>query len=157
MENEQIIRKELADMINKGNAHATFEDAVKNISKENRTKVPEKLPYSLWQLIEHIRIAQWDIIEFCKNPDHQSPEWPKEYWVDNLEPTDEQWNNTLNTIRQDRNDFLEYLADLNNHLYKPFNHGNGQNLLREAMLISDHNAYHTGEIIILRRLLNDWK
>jgi len=157
-ENRGIIVVELISLINKGNAHASFEDAVKGISLDLVTKIPDNLPYSVWQLVEHIRITQWDIVEFCLGPDHQSPVWPDEYWP---EPTDritkEQWEASLTQIRKDRERFSELLKDQEIDLYAPFEYGDGQSLFREALLIADHNSYHLGEIIVVRRLLNDWK
>ena len=157
-ESRKTIVEELTSLISKGNAHASFEDAVAGISMDLLTVVPDRLPYSIWQLAEHIRIVQWDIVEFCLHEDHQSPKWPDEYWpaaVDQIEK--EQWESILNDISRDRQRFFDLLKDEKNDLYKPFPYGDGQNIFREALLIADHNAYHTGEIIIIRRLLNDWK
>lgn len=119
---------------------------------------PDKLPYSIWQLVDHIRIAQWDILEFSRNPHHESPQWPAGYWSKELAPADEAaWQQALDQIRQDRDAFVALLHDPQSNLYTPFAHGDGQNLLREALLIADHTAYHVGEIIIIRRLLDAWK
>ena len=150
--------KELSDLITKGNAHVSFEDAVKDIPIAKVTETPNNLPYNIWQLVEHIRIAQWDILEFCVNPAHESPKWPDEYWVEgSIEITEGQWNDSLNQIKKDRDDFLKVLKNPDTNLYEPLAHGSGQNILREALLIADHNAYHIGEIILIRRLLNNWK
>jgi len=157
-ENRGIIVVELVSLINKGNAHASFEDAVAGISLELATQVPDGLPYSVWQLVEHIRITQWDIVEFCLSADHQSPVWPDEYWP---APTDkitkEGWAASLAQIHADRERFFDILKDQEVDLYAPLEHGDGQSIFREALLIADHNSYHMGEIIVIRRLLNDWK
>jgi len=157
-ENRRFIVEELINLIGKGNAHASFEDAVADIALENIHKVPENLPYNIWQLAEHIRIAQWDILEFCKGPNHESPKWPDEYWpaADETVGT-EKWEATLKAIKKDREEFFALLRDEKNDLKLPFDYGDGQTLFREALLIADHNAYHVGEIIIIRRLLKDWK
>lgn len=155
--NSQII-SELSNLILKGNAHASFEEAVKDIPLNKLTEIPEHLPYNLWQLTEHIRIAQWDIVEFCMNPNHKSPEWPDEYWVSALEnPDKNQWTNTLEQVKTDRDRFLAWIKTPSVNLYQPLAHGTGQNIFREALLIVDHTAYHVGEIILLRRLLQIWE
>lgn len=157
-QNRGIIVVELISLIDKGNAHASFEDAVKGISTELLTRVPEGLPYSIWQLAEHIRIVQWDIVEFCLSPGHQSPKWPDEYWPENPQAvTKEAWEKSLSQIITDRNRFFDLLKDQEADLYTPFDYGDGQSVFREALLIADHNAYHVGEIIVIRRLLGDWK
>ncbi len=150
--------KQLKDLLLKGNAHASLDDALENVPKKLRGAVPENLPYSIWQLAEHIRIAQWDILEFSRNPEHVSPKWPEGYWTKKKAPkTDVEWDETLEQIRMDRNDFIALLEADDADLYTPFPHGDGQNLLREALLIADHNSTHIGEIIVIRRLLGAWK
>jgi len=158
-QNRKTVVNELITLIEKGNAHASFEDAVDGINLHLLNKVPDNLPYSLWQLVEHIRIAQWDIVEFCIDQQHQSPKWPDEYWPEagSTEIDQQAWQSALKQIRDDRQRFIDLLKDPANDLYEPFAHGNGQNLFREALLIADHTSYHTGEIIVIRRLLNDWK
>ena len=152
------VRKQLIDLLTGSNAHQSFEDAVKNLPAELRGVTPDKLPYSIWQLVDHIRIVQWDILEFSRDSTHKSPPWPKGYWPIETAPADEKaWQQALDQIQQDRDAFVTLLNDPQQDLYEPFAHGNGQNLLREAMLIADHTAYHVGEIIIIRRLLNAWK
>jgi len=157
-DNRKFIADELISLIEKGNAHASFEDSVAGMSIDLLTTVPEGLPYSVWGLTEHIRITQWDILKFSSGPGHVSPKWPDEYWPPVDEKiTQEKWEATLKNIRKDREEFFELLRDEKTDLYTPFPYGDGQSLFREALLIADHNSYHSGEIIILRRLLNDWK
>ncbi|UHG94111.1 DinB family protein [Spirosoma oryzicola] len=152
------LRKQLITLLRKSEAHQSFDDAIKNLPAELRGIKPDNLPYSIWQLVDHIRIAQWDILEFSRDPNHQSPDWPEGYWTKELQPSDEAaWEQALNQIRQDRDAFIDLLNDPERDLYEPFAYGQGQNLLREALLIADHNAYHVGEIIIIRRLLNAWQ
>ena len=156
--NNSVLIKELTDLINRGNAHATFEESVDGLPLEQFTITPPLLPYNIWQLAEHIRITQWDIVEFCINPKHQSPKWPEEYWVDaNSTVTAAQWEDRLTQVKKDRQRFLDILKNPDSDLFKPLPHGSGQNLLREALLIADHTSYHTGEIIVLRRLLKSWE
>jgi hypothetical protein len=115
------------------------------------------VPYTIWHLVEHIRIAQWDIVEFCLNPAHESPEWPKGYWPDKTLAVDEAgWQAALTQIQHDQQRFVELLESPATDLFAPLPHGDGQNVFREALLIGDHAAYHTGEIILVRRLLHAW-
>jgi hypothetical protein len=149
--------KELKDLILKGNAHASLDEALDKVPARVRGIVPDKLPYSIWQLAEHIRLAQWDILDFSRNPDYQPMNWPEAYWPKKKAPKNNaEWDKTIKQIKKDRNDFIKLLENEDTDFYTPFPHGNGQNLLREAMLIADHNSYHAGEIIVIRRLLGAW-
>ena len=156
--NNKELVKQLKDLLQEGNAHVSLNNAFKDVSEKVRGVVPDKLPYSIWQLAEHIRIAQWDILEFSRNPRHVSPKWPEEYWPKERAPkNDEAWKDCIKQIKLDREAFIGLLEDIEADLFKPFAHGDGQNLLREAMLIADHNSYHVGEVVAIRRLLGDWK
>lgn len=151
------VRKQLIELLTSNNAHQSFDDAIRDLPADLRGVRPDHIPYSIWQLVEHIRIAQWDILEFSRDSSHQSPSWPSGYWPKEEIPAHEQdWENTLHQIRQDREAFIALLSNPEQDLYAPFPHGDGQNLLREALLIADHTAYHVGEIIIIRRLLGAW-
>jgi hypothetical protein len=153
----ELLIENLEHLLNKGNAHASLDKALENISLELLDKKPGGLPYSIWQLAEHIRLAQWDILEFSRNPKHVSPGWPEGYWPSEIKPDSEQeWEACVQQIKSDRNEFVDLLKRAGNDIYKPFEHGDGQSLLKEALVLADHNAYHAGEIIIIRRLLNDW-
>jgi hypothetical protein len=158
-QNAELV-KELLALIEGKQAHVDLAKAVKDFPVEMRGVVPEKLPYSAWQLIEHLRITQRDILEFCAPPTggYQPMEWPKAYWPESAEPPyPVSWDQTLAAIESDRRKFEALLQKPGVDLYKPFRWGDGQNLLREAMLIADHNAYHLGELVVLRRLLGIWK
>ena len=156
MENQhKILISELSILLQGGNAHASFHDAVKGLKPELRGIKPNNMPYSIWQLVEHIRIAQWDMMQFCKDANHQSPKWPDEYWPEELAPKDEDaWSGALKQIDSDLDEFIALLE--HGDIYQPLEHGDGQSILREALQIADHNAYHIGEIIVIRRLLGDW-
>ncbi len=157
MDNQhKIIIDELTKLLLGGNAHATFQKAVKNLKPELRGVKAPNMPYSIWQLVEHIRIAQWDMMQFCKDADHKSPNWPDDYWPKDSTPEDESvWKDSLLQIDSDLDEFIELLE--HSDIYQPLPHGTGQNILREALQIADHNAYHIGEIIAVRRVLGDWK
>ncbi len=154
--NKELV-KTLEQLLEGGQAHATFDDAVKHLPAKLRGVVPDGMPYSIWQLVEHIRITQWDILEFSRDPKHKSPSWPEGYWPKETAPVDEAaWKKCLAQIKSDLKEFIDLLKDPDVDLYAPFPHGDGQHLLREALLIADHTSYHTGEIIVLRRLLGAW-
>lgn len=152
-----VIIDNLINFLNKGNAHISLDEALKDIPFELLGKKPRGLPYSLWQIAEHIRIAQDDILKFSKDSRYQSPKWPEEYWPKELHPaTEEEWEKCVSQIKRDRKSFVELLKNSADQLFIPFEYGNGQTLLREALVLADHHSYHTGEIIILRRILNIW-
>jgi hypothetical protein len=157
--NAELI-KQLEALLDGGQAHATFEDAVKDFPAKLRGVVPEGLPYSAWQIVEHIRIAQEDILNFSAPPTggYQPMQWPEAYWPKQPEPPSlAAWDESVAAVLADRKKFKGLLTKKNADLYKPFLWGTGQSLLREAFLIADHAAYHVGELIILRRILGAWK
>lgn len=143
---------ELTKLFTAGQAHATFEQAIADLPAPLRNQAVPHVPYTIWQLVEHIRIAQWDIVEFCLNPAHESPEWPAGYWTKS-EVDEAGWQSTLSQIKQDQQRFIALLENPQTDLFAPLPHGDGQTIFREALLIGDHAAYHTGEIVLMRRLL----
>ena len=155
----KVIVKELEEAITRGNAHSSFEYAMKDIPHELLDKVPAGLPYSIWQLVEHIRITQWDILDFCRNPQYKSMRWPDDYWPKEKGPAHPaDFSASVDQILADRKDFIGLLHKAGDEaLYTPLRHGDGQSLFREALLIIDHNSYHIGEVIVIRRLLHNWK
>lgn len=155
---KKIIIEELVKLIETGNAHVSLNETVADLPAKLRTEIPGDLPYSIWQLIEHIRIAQWDIVEFSLSSAHKSPKWPDEYWVSNPESVDDvSWQKSISAIEEDRQRFFKLLQDPSTDLYSKIPHGDGQTIFREALLIADHTSYHLGEILVLRRLLKSWK
>jgi hypothetical protein len=156
--NAELIQQILA-LLDGGQAHAGFEAAIKDFPANLRGTVPAHLPYSAWQLLEHMRITQRDILNFSAPPTggYHPLEWPADYWPKSPEPPSASaWDHTIQAIRSDRKHFEALLTKPDADLYKPFRWGDGQNLLREALLIADHTAYHLGELIVLRRLLGAW-
>jgi hypothetical protein len=155
------LRQQLKALLDGGQAHASFDQAVKGISAKLQGVVPEGTPYSAWQLLEHMRLAQRDILDFSRNDDgsYRELKWPDEYWPKNPEPPDAHaWQKSVEQIRKDRMAFEKLMDSVDDsNLIKPFAWGKGQNLLREALLIADHEAYHVGELVLLRRLLGAWK
>lgn len=156
MNNEhKILIDEVVHLLQGGNAHAAIKKALDGLPKNLRGTRPDKLPYSIWQLVDHIRIAQWDMLEFCKNGSHQSPDWPDEYWPKETEPeSDETWNRSVNQIYKDLDELITLVKT--GDLYSKIPHGDGQTILREALQAADHTAYHVAEIIVIRRLLGVW-
>jgi hypothetical protein len=157
MENQhKILIDELTKLLLGGNAHVSLQDALKGLKPGLRGVKPEHMPYSIWQLVEHIRIAQWDMFQFCVDADHKSPEWPDGYWPKESAPKDEDaWDGALKQISSDLDEFISMME--HSDIYQKIPNGSGQTILQEALQIADHNAYHVAEIVALRRLLDDWK
>ncbi len=152
MSNDAALRQQLVKLLSSGEAHAEFEDAVDKFPVELRGKRPEGCPHSPWQLLEHMRITQSDILEFSRDANHKSPEWPEGYWTKNPEPPDPNaWDNAVKAFQSDRNALCELIADESVDLFTKIPHGDGQTILREALLTADHNAYHLGQLMLLKR------
>ncbi|HEY5326720.1 MAG TPA: DinB family protein [Mucilaginibacter sp.] len=152
----KLLIGELTKLLLGGTAHLSFHDALKALQPRLRGIKPDNMPYSIWQLVEHIRIAQWDMLQFCKDAGHKSPKWPEGHWPPESAPENENaWNGSLSQINSDLDEFIELLE--HSDIYQKIPHGDGQTILREALQIADHNAYHIGEIIAVRRFLGDWK
>jgi hypothetical protein len=152
------LRKHVVYLMTKGGAHATFEEAVKDVPPAARGKVPEGAAHSLWGLVEHMRIAQWDILEFSKNAKHVSPKFPKGYWPKTSAPPNAKaWDKSIKDFLADRDAICKLVEKKSTDLFAEIPHGEGHTILREALLVADHNAYTVGEIVITRRLLGVWK
>jgi len=148
---------ELTALFAGGNAHATLAQALADLPAPLRNQAVPEVPYTIWHVVEHLRIAQEDIVEFTLNPRHVSPEWPAGYWPARTSVVDEAgWQAALRAIAHDQQRFIDLLENPTTDLVAPLAHGDGQNVLREALLIGDHAAYHIGEIILLRRVLGVW-
>jgi DinB superfamily len=139
-------------------AHAAFEDAVNDIPANLRGARPEGLPYSAWELLEHLRIAQHDILEFCIDPNYKEMKWPDDYWPPSpAPPSDAAWEESIREFVADRKAMQTLAADAGGDLEATIPHGSGQTYLRELVLILEHNAYHIGQLVLVRRLLGIWK
>lgn len=155
---DKALRDQLLELLDGGNAHADFEKVIAGLPKKFRGARPEGAPHSPWQLLEHLRLAQWDILEFSRNPKHVSPEWPGGYWPSTeAPPSDEAWGQSIDGFRADLQAMKDLVASSSTDLYARIPHGDGQTILREALLVADHNAYHLGQLVLVRRLLGDWK
>jgi len=158
MPNDAALREQLIAVLEGGHAHATFDGAVKGFPLDKIGVRPKGVPYSAWELLEHLRIAQNDILRFSQSADHVSPAWPEGYWPAAAAPEKEShWARSVRAIRQDLAEFQALIRDPAQDLNRKFPWGDGQTLLREALLIADHNAYHIGQLVLVRRLLGEWK
>jgi uncharacterized damage-inducible protein DinB len=154
MEKEKQLREHLVKLLRGGQAYRTREEILEGITLEEAGKKVGNLPYTLWQLLEHLRIAQWDILDFSRNPQYQLLAWPEGYWPKATAPADQAaLEESLRSIEADFEAMVQLVQDPDNDLFTPFGHGSGQTLLREAMLVAEHNAYHLGQIVLVRRLL----
>ena len=153
------LRKQLIALLDGGQAHVTFDEAVRDFPAQHRGTVPPNLPHSAWQLLEHLRITQRDILNFSAPPTggYHPIAWPDDYWPKSPQPpASNAWDQCIAAIRSDAEHFYSLIENPNSDLYKPFRWGDGQNLLREALLVADHNAYHLGQLLVIRRLLGAW-
>jgi hypothetical protein len=153
----KALRDHLLYLLQGGGAHLHFDKAVADLPTGLRGRVVPPLPYSPWQLLEHMRIAQWDILEFSRNAAHVSPPWPEGYWPgDKAPPDDRAWDQAADSFREDLAAMCALVADPAADLLAAIPHGEGQTILREALLVADHNAYHLGQLVVVRRLLGCW-
>jgi hypothetical protein len=151
------LRQHLLYLLGGGGAHLDFEKAIAGLPADLRGSKPAGQPHTPWRLLEHLRIAQWDILEFSRNPRHVSPPFPDGYWPQGDAPPDAgAWDRSVAAFRADLREMQNLVADPASDLFTPFAHGDGQTLLREALLVADHNSYHLGQLVILRRQLGAW-
>jgi DinB superfamily len=154
---DSALRKHIVDLLSGRGAHVHFDRAIEGLPVDAYGECPNGAEHSPWEIVEHMRIAQWDILEFCRNADHVSPDWPAGYWPENSAPLNESaWSESVAAFRADLEAMMELVRDPGSDLFTPVPHGDGQTLLREALLVADHNAYHLGEFVVIRRLLRSW-
>ncbi len=151
------LREHVIYLLDGGGAHARFDDVVKNLPEDLRGMKPNGLPHTAWMLLEHLRLAQWDILEFSRNPKHESPKWPEGYWPQTEQPPNAAaWEKGVKQFRKDLKAMQELIAAPKTNLYARIPWGDGQTVLREALLLADHNAYHLGQLVDVRRGLGAW-
>jgi len=154
---DKSLREHLLYLLSGGGAHARFEDVVKGLPEKVRGLKPAGLPHSAWMLLEHMRLAQWDILEFSRNAKHVSPPWPEGYWPKSeAPPSPGAWDKSVRQFRKDSKTMQELVANPRTELYARIPWSDGQTILREALLVADHNAYHLGQLVDLRRILSSW-
>jgi hypothetical protein len=157
MPDDKVMRDHVLKLLKGRQGHVDFETVLANLPREFQGKKPEGAPHTPWQLLEHMRIAQGDILEFSRDPKHVSPKFPEGYWPDSEAPPDEgAWQESVTSFAADLQAIADLVADPSTDLYARIPHGSGQTILREALLVADHNAYHLGQLVLLRRLLGVW-
>jgi hypothetical protein len=155
---DAALRKHLIELLRSRGAHADFDEAIEGLPEELRGVRVKDVPFTAWRLLEHLRMAQWDILEFSRNPKHKSPKWPEGYWPEgDAPPSSAAWEASVAAFRRNLAEMEKLVRDPAHDLSASIPHGQGQTLLREALLVADHNAYHVGQIILLRRMLGAWK
>jgi hypothetical protein len=157
MRDTTALRQHLLYLLGGGGAHVDFESAIRGFPARLRGAKSPGAPHTAWQLLEHLRIAQWDILEFSRNAKHVSPEFPDGYWPESDAPSSQAaWNRSIKSFRKDLESMRSLVANPTTDLFAPIRHGDGQTILREALLVADHNAYHLGQLVMLRKLLGAW-
>jgi hypothetical protein len=157
MNESSVLREQLLALLRGGQAHMGFDDVTADFPMSLINTRPPHVTYTPWHLVEHLRITQWDILEFVRNPAHVSPEWPKGYWPDPAQQASAaDWDNTVRLFRQDLKGVEALVTDPRTDFYQVIPHGSGQTILREILLVADHNAYHIGELGILRQVMQAW-
>ncbi len=152
-----VLREQVVYLLKGGGAHVQFMDALEGFPAGKRGTYAQGLPHTGWQLLEHVRIAQWDILEFSRNPKHVSPEFPEGYWPKTPAPrTEEEWTDSMWAFRRDLREMIRLVQNPRSNLCAKIPHGDGQTILREALVLADHNSYHLGQLVDLRRALGSW-
>lgn len=158
MTDDLSVRELVRRLLEWEDAHVNFDTAVGGIPVGARGKTPKDCPYTLWQLVEHLRITQHDILDFCRNPNYKELKWPDEYWPSAAAPASQSaWDKSVRQFRHDRKQLQQLAMDTTVDLGARIPHGSGQTFLRELVLAADHAAYHVGELVLVRRLLGIWK
>lgn len=157
MDRDTALREQLLHLLRGGNAHLSFDEAVADFPLEAINQRPPHVPYTPWHLLEHLRRAQWDILDFIRNPDYQEMKWPDDYWpAPDAEADATAWGQTIAAFHTDRKAVEDLVNDPQTDLAAAVPHGDGQTILREILLVADHNAYHIGEFAILRQVMRTW-
>jgi len=152
------LRDHIAELLDRGHAHATFADTIKDLPPNLRGQKPANYPHSAWMLLEHLRLAQSDILEFSRDKNHKSPKWPEGYWPkDAAPPSDAAWKKSIDQFNSDLKAMKDLVKNPKTDLFAKIPWGDGQTVLREALLVADHNSHHLGQLIDVRRLLGAWK
>lgn len=155
MDTPEVVRSHVKNLLDWHSAHADLERAVSNVPPAFRGQRPTSLPYSLWQLLEHIRLAQADILDYCRNADYTSPNWPDDFWPDEqAPPSREAWQTSIDAVRRDRQNLVQLVDETD--IVQKIPHTEEHTYLRELLLAADHTAYHVGQMVLVRRLLGIW-
>jgi DinB superfamily len=154
---DRIVREQLVYLLKGGGAHVHFTETLDGFPASKRGILADGLPHTAWQLLEHMRLAQWDILEFSRDKQHVSPEFPEGYWPKTpIPPSDKDWDKSVKEFRKDLQHMIKLVENPQTDLYAKIPHGDGQTILREALVLADHNSYHLGQLVDLRRALGTW-
>ncbi|MFP4229412.1 MAG: DinB family protein [Salinivenus sp.] len=157
MDRSTTLREHVRALLTARQAHCTFEEAIADLSPSDRGTRPDDLPYSVWELVEHLRRAQRDILDYCRDPDYVAGDWPDDYWPESVAPSgDTTWADSVGQVQKDRDALVTLIMDEDRDLYDTVPSHDGHTYLREALLVADHNAYHIGQIVAVRRSLGAW-
>jgi hypothetical protein len=158
MDENQKLRHQLTSYLQGGQAYSPLAEVLAGITAAEAGKPVPGLPYTIWQQLGHLRITLYDILDFCRDPDYESPPWPEGYWPREPGPASQvELDKTIQQLSEGVEVMIRLVQDPARDLLAPFAYGEGQTLLREAMLVAEHNAYHLGQVVVLRRLLGTWK
>ncbi|WP_299708077.1 DinB family protein [uncultured Pontibacter sp.] len=158
MDKDKALREHVANLLRGGQTYQPIAKLLRGLKAEEAGRNIEGLPYTIWQQLEHLRFALYDILDFSRNPDYEEPTWPDDYWPKEKAPADQAaLDASLASISQGVEEMIALVEDTQQDLYAAFPHGNGQTLLREAMLVAEHNAYHVGQVMVMRRILGNWE
>jgi uncharacterized damage-inducible protein DinB len=158
MNQDQSLREHLVNLLRGRGAHLDFDKAIEGLPADRRGARAQDLPHTPWQLLEHLRLAQWDILDFSRNPDYVELKWPDDYWPETaVPPDDEAWDRSVEACRRDLKAMEDLVSDPKTDLFAKIPWGKGHTILREALLVADHNAYHVGQMVTLRQALGAWQ
>jgi hypothetical protein len=157
MDSDRALRDHVLYLLRGGGAHLNFDKAVARLPAKLRGAKPAGMPHTPWRLVEHMRLAQWDILDFCRNPRYVTSDFPEYYWPKaDSPPNSKAWDASIQAFRKDLKAMEKLVNDPATNLFARIPHGEGQTILREALLVADHNAYHLGQLVVVRRLLGAW-
>ena len=158
MDHDRMLRDHVLYLLQGGGAHLSFDKAIAGLPAKLRGAKPAGLPHSPWRLLEHMRICQWDILDFSRNPHYKTLKFPDDYWPkEDAPPSATAWNASVKSFQNDLKAMEKLVDDPKTDLFARIPHGDGQTILREALLVADHNAYHLGQLVVVRRMLGAWK
>ncbi len=158
MKNNDLLRNELLNYLEGRHTHAPYAEIVKDFPEKLMNEKPAGLPYSFWQMLEHLRITQFDMVDFIRNPNYKELEWPKDYWpADDEKATRKMWNESVRKFEEDLNALRKIVKDPKTDFFAPIPHGTGQTIMKEVLQIIEHAGYHLGQFLVMRRLAGEWK
>lgn len=157
MNTDKLLREAITNYLENPHTHKTLEEIVKDFPEKLINTVPDGVPYSFWQMLEHIRVSQFDMVDFIQNPNYKEMKWPEDYWPGKNEMATKQiWDNAVKQYSEDLKTLQKIVNDPESDLFAPIKHGNGQTIFREILQIIDHASYHIGEFVVMARIAKAW-